>query len=153
MGRSQETYNKKEIRNRNEKKRKEKEKKRLAKKEKEKKSSLDDMIAYVDENGQICSTPPDPAKKTEIKTEDIEISTANRKTEQEQDSERKGTVTFFDEAKGFGFIKDYETGEKIFVHINNITGDIREGNTVCFEAEMGQRGFVAVNVRVADTSK
>jgi len=71
MGRSQETFNKKEIRNKKEKKRKEKEKKRLARKELEKSgSSLDDMIAYVDENGMLTSTPPDPSKKTEIKAED-----------------------------------------------------------------------------------
>ena len=66
MGRSKETYNKKEVRNKKEKKRKEKEKKKLARKEGEKANS-DDMIAYVDENGMITSTPPDPTKKKDIK--------------------------------------------------------------------------------------
>ncbi|MBA7572405.1 hypothetical protein ES708_14185 [subsurface metagenome] len=63
MARSRETFNKKEVRNKKEKKKKEKEKKRLARKESEKKSGLDDMIAYVDANGNITSTPPDPTKK------------------------------------------------------------------------------------------
>jgi hypothetical protein len=63
MGRSQETFNKKEVKNKKEKKRKDKEKKRLIRKETGKKSSFDDMIAYVDEYGKISSTPPDPSKK------------------------------------------------------------------------------------------
>ena len=67
MGRSQETFNKKEVRNKKEKKRKDKEKKRLIKKETDKKSSFDDMIAYVDEYGNLSSTPPDPSKKSRIK--------------------------------------------------------------------------------------
>jgi len=75
MGRSQETFNKKEVRNKKEKKRKEKEKKKLAKKESGK-SSMDDMIAYVDENGMLTTEPPDPTKKKkDIKLEDIEIGT------------------------------------------------------------------------------
>ena len=71
MGRSQESFNKKEVRSRKEKKRKEKEKKRLAKKEGEKGGN--DMIAYVDEHGNITSTPPDPTQKEEIEAEDIEV--------------------------------------------------------------------------------
>ena len=73
MGRSQESFQKKEVRNKKEKKRKEKEAKRLARKDGDKSSSLDDMIAYVDENGMITDTPPDPDRKTEIKVEDIVI--------------------------------------------------------------------------------
>ncbi len=74
MGRSQESFNKKEVRKRKEKKRKEKEKKRLARKENEKGNSLDDMIAYVDEYGMITSIPPDSSKKKKIELTDIQIS-------------------------------------------------------------------------------
>ncbi|HZH71026.1 MAG TPA: cold shock domain-containing protein, partial [Mariniphaga sp.] len=74
MGRSQESFNKKEVRNKKEKKRKEKEKKRLARKENNKGSSFDDMIAFVDEHGNITDTPPDPDKKEEVNIEDIQIS-------------------------------------------------------------------------------
>ena len=146
MGRSQESFNKKEIRNRKEKKRKEKEKKRLARKESEKKSSLDDMIAYVDAEGNITSTPPDPSKKEEVKLEDIEVSVPQSEDEP-LDPIRRGVVTFFNDSKGFGFIRDLETKESIFVHVNNVLEDITEGNEVSFEVEMGPKGPSAIQVK------
>ena len=148
MGRSQETFNKKEVRNKKEKKRKDKEKKRLARKDNEKTGNLDDMIVYVDENGAFTSTPPDPAKK-KVKLEDIEIGVATRESMPEMDPIRKGTVTFFNDSKGYGFIKDSETKESVFVHINNVVDDIKEGNAVTFEVEMGQKGPTAVGVKVS----
>ncbi|MCK4923266.1 MAG: cold shock domain-containing protein [Bacteroidales bacterium] len=149
MGRSQETFNKKEVRNKKEKKRKEKEKKRLARKEGEKGgSSLDDMIAYVDENGRLSSTPPDPDKKKEFKIEDIEFSVPKSETLDKMDPIRKGVVSFFNDSKGFGFIKDSETQESVFVHINNVLEDIKENNLVSFEVEMGPKGPTAVQVKV-----
>jgi cold shock CspA family protein len=148
MGRSQETYNKKEVGNKKEKKRKEKEKKRLARKEAEKKSSLEDMIAYVDENGNIVDTPPDPTKKEEVKLEDIEIGVPNREAAEKIDPIRNGIVSFFNDSKGYGFIKDIETKESLFVHINNVIDEIREGNKVSFEIEMGQKGPTAVRVKL-----
>jgi len=78
MGRSQETFNKKEVRNKKEKKRKDKIAKREEKKNLEKSGELDDMIAYVDENGNISDTPPDPTKKKVIKSESIEINVPKR---------------------------------------------------------------------------
>jgi len=148
MGRSQETFNKKEVRNKKEKKRKEKEKKRLARRENEKSGGLDDMIAYVDENGMITSTPPDPnKKKKEVKLEDIEIGTPKRENE-EYDPVRKGTVAFFNDSKGFGFIRDSETKESVFVHINNVVDEIKEGNLVSFEVEMGPKGPSAIKVKL-----
>lgn len=148
MGRSQETYNKKEVRNKKEKKRKEKEKRRLAKKENEKKGSLDDMIAYVDENGMITSTPPDPTKKKDVKLENIEISIPKQDPSQKPDPIRKGTVTFFNDSKGFGFIKDSETQESVFVHVNNILEEIKEGNLVSFEVVSGPKGLTATQVKL-----
>jgi cold shock CspA family protein len=149
MGRSQETFNKKEVRNKKEKKRKEKAQKRQARKENEKSGSLDDMIAYVDENGMISDTPPDPTKKKKTtKLEDIEISIPKRVAEDELDPVRKGTVSFFNDSKGFGFIKDSETQESVFVHVNNVLEEIKEGNLVSFEVEMGQKGPTAVKVKV-----
>jgi len=150
MGRSQETFNKKEVRNKQEKKRKEKEKKRLAKKEGEKKNSLDDMIAYVDENGNITDTPPDPTKKTEVDLEGIEYGIPKRDAE-DDDPIRKGTVDFFNDSKGFGFIKDQKTKEGIFFHINNVPGEsfLKEGNLVTYEVERGPKGPTAVNVALS----
>jgi cold shock CspA family protein len=147
MGRSQETFNKKEVRNKKEKKRRDKETKRLARKENEKSGGLDDMIAYVDENGMISSTPPDPNKKTDVKLEDIQIGVPKRDPADEPDPIRKGTVSFFNDSKGFGFIRDSETKESVFVHINNVLDDIKEGNLVSFEVEMGHKGPTAVKVK------
>ena len=149
MGRSQETFNKKEVRTKKEKKRKEKEKKKLARKENEKKSSLDDMIAYVDENGRITSTPPDPTKKKDVKLEDIEIGIPKGDSAEKMDPIRKGIVSFFNESKGYGFIKDSETKESVFVHVNNLLEEIKEGNIVSFEVEMGQKGPTAVKVKLS----
>jgi len=149
MGRSQETFNKKEVRNKKEKKRKDKAAKRLARKEVEKKSSLDDMIAYVDENGMLSSAPPDPnVKKSTVKLEDIEVSVP-RGSAVEEDPIKKGMVSFFNESKGFGFIKNMDTKQDVFVHINNVIGEIKEGNLVTYEVEMGQRGPTAVNVELS----
>ncbi|HKI88439.1 MAG TPA: cold shock domain-containing protein [Draconibacterium sp.] len=148
MGRSQETFNKKDVRNKKEKKRKEKEAKRQAKRENEGKSSLDDMIAYVDENGMIRDTPPEPGKKTEIKLEDIEISVPKGGTAADEDPIKKGVVSFFNESKGFGFIKDMQTKQDVFVHVNNLIDEIKEGNLVTYEVEMGQRGPTAVRVKL-----
>jgi len=148
MGRSQETFNKKEVKNKKDKKRKDKEKKRLERKDNDKPSSLDDMIAYVDENGMITSTPPDPnKKKTIINSEDIEIS-IRKQEDIPFDPIRKGTVTFFNDSKGYGFIRDSETQESIFVHVNNVLEGIKEGNLVNFEVEKGLKGFTAVQVKL-----
>jgi cold shock CspA family protein len=147
MGRSRETYSKKEVRNKKEKKRKEKEKKRLARKEdKEKKGGLDDMIAYVDENGVISSTPPDPTKKKEIIAENIEVSVQKNDDIEDVDQMRQGRLVTFNESKGYGFIKDAETQVTLFVHINDFIDDIKVEDKVSFKAEKGKKGPVAVNV-------
>lgn len=146
MGRSQETFKKKEVRTQKEKKRKEKEAKRLDRKDSEK-GSLDDMIAYVDENGMITSTPPD-REKTVIDTDSILVSVPRRDPNEKVDPVRRGVVTFFNDSKGYGFIRDLETQESIFVHINNLEEPIKENNVVYFEVESGPKGLTAKLVRL-----
>jgi len=148
MARSRETYNKKEVRNKKEKKRKEKEKKRIARKESDSKSSPDDMIAYVDEFGNITDTPPDPDEKEEVALEDIEVSVPPKDKTEDDNPIRKGVVTFFNDSKGYGFIRDMQTKESVFVHVNNIQEEIREGNLVSFEIEKGPKGLAANNVKL-----
>lgn len=148
MGRSQETFNKKEVRNKKEKKRKDKENKRLARKENEKKSGLDDMIAYVDEFGRITDTPPDPDKKQEVDPNDIEISVSKSDPADKADNFRRGKVEFFNESKGFGFIRDMETRQSVFVHVNNVLEPIKENNLVIFELGKGPKGPIALQVKV-----
>jgi cold shock CspA family protein len=147
MGRSQETYNKKEVRNKKEKKRKEKEQRRQERRENREKSGLDDMIAYVDENGMLTSTPPDPDKKKKVKLEDIEIGVPSRDA-RVIDPLRKGVVSFFNESKGYGFIKDLETKESVFFHVNNTVDDVKEGNLVSFETERGHKGLTAIGIKI-----
>ena len=107
------------------------------------------MIAYVDENGMLTSEPPDPTKKKkDIKLEDIEIGTPSR-DEEEFDPVRRGVVSFFNESKGYGFIKDLETKESIFVHVNNTVEEIKEGNLVTFEVEKGHKGLAAIKVKLS----
>jgi CspA family cold shock protein len=61
----------------------------------------------------------------------------------------KGTVKFFNEAKGFGFIVDSSTGQEIFVHVSGLIDNIREGDVVTFETARGKKGMNAVNVQRA----
>jgi cold shock CspA family protein len=96
----------------------------------------------------ITSTPPDPSKKTVINAEDIEISIPKADPNLVIDPIRKGSVTFFNTSKGFGFIRDLETQESVFVHVNNLLEDIKEGNLVNYEVEMGQKGPTAVQVKL-----
>jgi len=146
MGRSQETSNKKEVKNKKDKKRKEKEKKRLMRKENGK-SSFADMIAYVDEYGKISSTPPDPNKKIEVDVENIETG-ARKNITQKVSFTRKGVVTFFNDSKGFGFIRDMENKQSVFVHANQLEEPIKENNIVTFEIGKGPKGMTALNVRI-----
>lgn len=150
MGRSQETSNKKEK----EKKKLKKKKDKLLKKEERKANSdkgksLEDMFAYVDEDGNLTSTPPDPTKKKAvINTEDIAISTSKKEDVEPEDPMRKGTITFFNDSKGYGFIKDHDSQESIFVHINSLEDSVSENDKVTFETERGQKGLNAVRVKL-----
>lgn len=146
MGRSQQSFNKKEIQKRKVKKRKEKAEKRQARKESGSTGGLDDMIAYVDEHGNILDTPPDPAEKEEIKAEDIQLGSPNR-NDGEEEVEKTGTVAFFNDQKGFGFIKVANSRQELFVHINNCEDQIAEGNKVSFEVDKGPKGYIAVKVK------
>ena len=59
---------------------------------------------------------------------------------------KEGTVKFFNNAKGFGFIKISDSDEEIFVHSTNLIDDIREDDKVKFEVEKGDKGLSAVKV-------
>lgn len=146
MAKSQETFNKKEK----EKKRAKKRKDKLAKREERKsqpKDTFADMIAYVDENGQLTDTPPDPSKRIKVVAASIEL---DHKREKEVDTGvPTGIVEFFNDAKGFGFIKDSKSSEKYFVHVNGCIDDIKEGNVVTYELEKGLKGMQAVRVKKA----
>lgn len=141
------SWNKKERENKKRDKRRKKEEKKLERKENaEKGKSLDDMIAYLDENGNLTSTPPDPDKKMEINVEDIEIGVPKQQPVDPQDLIRKGKITYFNSSKGFGFIEDSDTGQRVFVHQSSSNFPLQEELKVTFEIERGPKGFVAVNI-------
>jgi len=148
MARSSESFNKKEKEKSRLKKRQEKVKKKDIRKSNSPGGGLDDMIAYVDENGRLTDTPPDPTKRTKVDVETIEISIPKR-TEEEIITTRKGRVEFFDETKGFGFIKELDTQEKYYVHVRGLLEPIRERDLVTFELERGMKGMNCVKVKKA----
>lgn len=148
MAKSRETFNKKEIEKKKLKKKKEKEEKKEARKASSGKVDFEDMIAYVDEDGNITSTPPDPSKKKAVDPTTIQISVQKQEDIEAPDPVRTGVVTFFNESKGFGFIKDQETQESIFVHIRGLIDAVQERDKVAFEVETTPRGLNAVAVRL-----
>lgn len=150
MGKSQETYNKKEKEKKRLKKRQEKQARKEERKANPKPKGFEDMMAYVDEYGNITDTPPDPTKKKAvIKAEDIEIGATKREKDDVVDAVRSGIIDFFNDEKGFGFIKEVGTGEKFFVHISGFLEELIEGNKVSFELEQGMKGPNAVRVKKA----
>lgn len=144
-----ETWNKKEREKKRRKDKQDKEEKKQERKDNAKEGkSLDEMLAYVDENGNLSATPPDPRKKIKVNVEDIEIGVPKYIPPTEAELIRKGKVTFFNGAKGFGFIKDLASQESIFVHVNSLSEAISENDMVTFEVEMGHKGPNAIKVRL-----
>jgi len=60
----------------------------------------------------------------------------------------KGTVKFFNDSKGFGFIKDDASDKEYFVHVSGLKEEIRENDQVTFELQEGKKGLNAVNVKL-----
>ncbi len=150
MAKSVETYSKKEREKKKSKKQQDKREKAEERKANAGKGkSLEDMMAYLDENGNITSTPPDQSKKKKISVEDIQISVPKQADALPDDPFRKGTVTFFNESKGFGFIQDSLSQESIFVHIKALDEPVSEGDKVTFETEKGLKGLNAIKVKKA----
>ena len=111
--------------------------------------TLEEMMAYVDENGNLSPKPPDLRFQKKVRAEDMQISPPKAGNVDPADLIRTGIVTFFNESKGFGFIKDMQSQESVFVHVNQLTERITENERVTFEAESGPRGLSAINVKKA----
>lgn len=150
MGRSI-SFNKRELEKKREQKRQEKQKRKVDRKANSGNGSLDDMIAYVDENGVISSTPPNPDNRLEIDVENIVVSPPHR--EKVDEPKLNGRVEHFNSRKGYGFVKDIGSTEKYFFHISNAPSTITEGDLVFFELERGQRGFNAVGITLQNATE
>ncbi len=140
MGKSKETYGKKE---KEKKKLKHQQEKKLRTEErkvnKRDGNSLEGMMAYLDENGNLTDSPPDPSKKKVFRQEDIQITISNQGSAGESEF-RTGVVIFFNHDKGFGFINDNITQERIFFHINDMLEQVSESDKVQYLVENGPRG-------------
>ncbi len=152
MAKSQQTYNKKEKEKKRLKKKKEKAERREQRKLEKAENgpvAFEDLIRYVDEDGNLTTEKPDPNKKKKvIKASDIMLGVPSRERV-EFDPVREGKVKFFNHEKGYGFILDLDSDESIFVHINNIqVDDLNEGDRVLFETEKGPKGLSAINVKL-----
>ncbi len=148
MGKSQQTFNKKEREKKKRKRKQDKLEKREQRKlerEAQGKKTFEEQLLYIDENGHLSETPPDPKKKKIIKASDIDLSMPSREV-LSNDTARTGRVKFFDEEKGYGFIIEDDSGDSVFVHINNCQGPLKENNKVTFKVERGPKGMNAIEV-------
>lgn len=109
--------------------------------------SFEDMLAYVDENGVLHTTPQDFKPKTKIDASEIAVSVP-RQAEMEDAAPLQGKIEYFNASKGYGFVKDAESGEKYFFHITNAPAEIAEGDLVTFEIEHGMRGINAIQITI-----
>lgn len=149
MARSKATFGKKEKEKKKIQKRKEKEQRKEERKANAAKS-FEDMIAYTDSYGNIISEPPDPTKKEVINEEDMVIGARNAGTDNSINTLRTGRVTFFNDGKGYGFIKDLDTKESVFVHVDGLMAPIKEHDKVTFEMAKGPKGPIAVKVSITE---
>lgn len=146
MGKSKETFNKKEKEKKRLKKRKEKEEKKAERRANSPGGGLENMLAYVDEFGNISDTPPSPDQKVEVDVESIELGIP-KKTAEDKERVYEGKVDYYSIEKGYGFIKDRVSGEKYFFHKSSMQGDILVGDKVAFQIEKSPKGWAAVQLK------
>ncbi|MBL7754629.1 MAG: cold shock domain-containing protein [Chitinophagaceae bacterium] len=106
--------------------------------------SLEDMMVYVDEFGNLCDTPPEKDPNAEIKLEDIQIGVAPL---EDVIHVYQGTINFFNEEKGFGFITEDSSRESVFVHSNQLQEVVKERDRVEYEKERTPKGYSAIRVK------
>lgn len=138
MSQSQQTFRKKEIAKKKLQKRKEKEEKRAQRQESnDKGKSLEEMFAYVDENGNISDTPP--VKKYEFKEEDLV---------RPEEEYTYGKVSFYNEAGQYGFIRDNETRENVYFNFKILGFVLHQDQKVKFKSKSSRQGLQVTEVIV-----
>src|SRR5439155_9039072 len=98
-------------------------------------------------NGNISSAPPDPRRMKIFRQEDMQTGTPKQEARKQDEIIRTGVVTFFNKDKGYGFIKDMQSQESVFIHVNQLSEPIKENDKLSFEVEMGPKGPSAINVK------
>lgn len=105
---------------------------------------LEDMLAYVDENGNLTSVPP--GQKTDSISAEELAAMASVPSRPAEDPTRTGVITFFNSGKGFGFITDDSSKDSVFFHMNDLSHPVKERDRVSFLRERSPRGYNARNV-------
>lgn len=144
MGRSQQSFSKKEKEKKRRKKKEDKLQKKEERKAMDKSGALEDMIAYVDEYGNIVDSPPEKKEK-EVDAESIVIGVP-KKEKSDGPELYKGRVEYFNDSKGFGFIRENDRQEKYFFHVNGLIDEVGERDRVSFHLEKGLKGLNAVDI-------
>lgn len=127
-------------------KQKEKEEKRVQRKASSNKGKgFEQMLAYIDHNGRITDTPPDPKLKVEVKAEDILIGARSFITDKASEI-KTGRVAIFNSERNFGFIKDSLSQEKVFFHVSDTNYSVSEGDLINYELSFNPKGSCAVNI-------
>ena len=147
MAKSQQTYNNLEKEKKRLKKREDKIKKKNARKAEAAENPQGIQFAYVDYNGNLVDTPPNPEDKIKVEADNIVLGVPKKEEGEAEDPVREGKVSFFDSSKGFGFIIDTENNEKYFCHVSGLIDTIVENDKVSFELEKGAKGLNAVRVK------
>jgi cold shock CspA family protein len=139
------SYNKKE---REKKRRKRKQNKAEKKKQKKEDGNTPLEFMYMDENGNLSASPPDPNKKEVINAEDIEVGIAKSEGQDQNKFRKDGFVKFFNAEKGYGFIQEAVSNTDYFTHVDNLIDPIQENDKVLFEIGSGPKGPMAINVQL-----
>jgi len=151
MVKSKQTYLKREKEEKRKNKKKEKEEKKEARKSASNKGKgFDNMIAYVDENGHLSDTPPDLSKRKELKLEDIQLGARKPSEDDDKEEINTGRVSYYNEEKGYGFIKDNRTKESIFFHLNNLDFPVKINDQVSYQKTHTIKGTSAAAVHKID---
>lgn len=144
-----ETFSKRERRKKKIERRREKEFRRDERRQLPvKQKSLEEMMAYVDENGNLSDTPPDPKNAYKATVEDIVIDVPKALPD-DPDAIPTGVVSYFDPSKGYGFIINDQTQERLFVHVNSFaepTTELSIGDKVSYTPTRSPRGMQATAV-------
>ena len=109
-------------------------------------NNLSEMLAYVDENGFLTTAPPDKSQRVEINAEDIVLGVP--KMDDLEPRREEGIVTYYNEEKGYGFIRDNRTKQSVFFHKKQLTGNVNLQTKVTFVTSKGLKGPEAQDVQV-----
>lgn len=137
-----ETFKKRTLQQRRARRRQEKIERRQQRRAEEA-ESYDEMIVYIDEFGNFTDVPPSEQKREKVKAENIDIGIGGIA----EQTEFKGTITMFLSDKGYGFIREEDTGDSVFFHVNNANQPVAERDRVIYEKERTPKGYAAIRIR------